>query len=866
MGFNYISLVFVAPAVMALLVGVMAWRRRSVGSEALLAVFMLSTVFWTLGYALELSSSRPALLEFWGMVQYVGIATAPTFFFLLMIHYAGLEVWLTKRVLVAVWTFPVLTLALRVTNGFHGLVHRSTEVVSISSFVYQVHKQGPWFWLVIGYSYLMLWGGVLILIYFRSYARVVHRRQMSVLVVGALAPLAGSLAYISGYRPLGFVDLTPLGFAVSALAVAWGVVRNRVLDVMPVARTALVDSFPDGLFMFDPRNRIVDMNATAASLLGLDVAESTGKSLDVVLGEWPELRELCSNRQEGKREFPARENRAEKPQSYLEARLNPLLGHDERAMAYLVVITDVTQRRRAADAITEWKNRYEVLAAATGQIVYESSLTTGQLRWSKTVESVLGYTLEEMGGAVSRWGELIHPEDRERVLDLYTKVDQEGRPFDAEYRFRHRDGYYLWFHDRGYPVPDPEGKDQIYVGVMENVTERRQAEDEHRHLEEKVRQTQKLESLGVLAGGIAHDFNNLLTAVLGNASLVLDELSHQSPLRPMLEDIDQTARRAADLCRQMLAYSGKGRFFVCPLSISDIVLEMGQMLAVSVSKKAILRYDLDEGVPSVEGDPTQIRQIVMNLIINASEALGEGEGEIVISSGRMACDRGFLRQTQLGEDLPAGEYVFLQVSDTGCGMDAETLGKIFDPFFTTKFTGRGLGLAAVLGIVRGHKGTLRVTSEPEKGTRFMVLFPAMESEVEHPVVKVETVAWHGKGTVLLVDDEEKVRDICRKMLEHLGFDVLVAGDGREALQVYERHRGKISCVLLDLTMPRMDGNETLRELRRLDPEACVVMCSGYDSRDVVRNAGQEGLAGFIQKPYDIPNLVEALKPLTEAQD
>jgi PAS domain S-box-containing protein len=380
--------------------------------------------------------------------------------------------------------------------------------------------------------------------------------------------------------------------------------------------------------------------------------------------------------------------------------------------------------------------------------------------------------------------------------------------------------------------------------------ERMRSEEERRRLEAQVQHVQKLESLGVLAGGIAHDFNNLLMAILGNADLACRALAPESPGQAYLQDIETAARRAADLCRQMLAYSGKGRFIVEPVSLDEIILEMTRMLEVSISKKASLRYDLDRALPAVAADATQIRQIVMNLITNASEALGDRSGVIAIATGTMECDRTYLDSTYLAESIPEGTYVWLEISDTGAGMTPEVRARMFDPFFSTKFTGRGLGMAAVLGIVRGHRGGVRVYSEPGQGTTIRVFFPASpEAAIRKQELKAADADWRGTGTVLVVDDDETVCALACRMLAMLGFATVVAGDGRRALEVYGEHRGDIVCVLLDLTMPHMDGAEAFHALRRLDSNARVIMSSGYNEQEVTRRFHGEGLAGFIQKPY-----------------
>jgi two-component system, cell cycle sensor histidine kinase and response regulator CckA len=406
-------------------------------------------------------------------------------------------------------------------------------------------------------------------------------------------------------------------------------------------------------------------------------------------------------------------------------------------------------------------------------------------------------------------------------------------------------------------------KKRLITLILRDASERRRAEDERLKFLSQIQQTQKLESLGVLAGGIAHDFNNLLMAVLGHADLALDALPASSEARDDLAEIRRAAQRATELCKQMLAYSGKGRFVIQPVEMQKVVEEMLHMLRVSISKNAILKLNFAPNLPSVDADASQLRQVVMNLVVNASEAIGERSGVITLSTGAMDCDRQYLSESWLDEQLPEGMYVFIEVADTGAGMDPETRSRIFDPFFTTKFTGRGLGLAAVLGIVRGHRGAIKVYSELGKGTTFKVLLPVSQrAEVREQTSAVRGI-YEGKGTVLLVDDDESVRAVGRKMLERIGFSVVTAADGSEAIARFRERADDIICAIVDLTMPHVDGAETFRELRRMRPGVRVILSSGYNEQDVTQRFVGKGLAGFIQKPYQLNTLVAVLKEVLE---
>ena len=396
--------------------------------------------------------------------------------------------------------------------------------------------------------------------------------------------------------------------------------------------------------------------------------------------------------------------------------------------------------------------------------------------------------------------------------------------------------------------------------LRRELEERQRREEEHRKLEEQVQHAQRLESLGVLAGGIAHDFNNLLASIMGYASLAVMDLPEDSRPRKSIEQVLTAAKSASDLTQQMLAYSGRGTFVVDLLNVTHLIEGVVRLLETTISKKAALRLNMAADLPPIQGDASQIRQVVMNLITNASESLAENRGVVAVTTGVQWAEAGELTALEPGSILPEGRYVFIEVADTGCGMDAETQARIFDPFFTTKFTGRGLGLAAVLGIIRGHHGSIRVQSEPNAGTTFRVMFPAAEGSISLELEKIhEDAAWRSDGLVLVVDDQPAVRNLARTVLEQAGLRVLTAADGQEAVTVFAQHAREIHAVLLDLSMPGMDGGEVFMHITQLVPEIRVVLCSGFNEQDVNTKLGGRKPAGFLRKPYHPSELVNRLR-------
>jgi len=688
-------------------------------------------------------------------------------------------------------------------------------------------------------------------------------------------------------------------------------------DIIKSYYKKLVENIQEGLGIVDPEENIIFANKAYCEILGYSKSEIMNMNLRDLISESEFKKILKQTNQRTRGESSKYELLMQHKNGEVRnimASVSPLFNEDGKYEGAMGFILDITKQKRTENELKKYRVHLEklvkirteklkranerlkkeieerkqaeeeiarseafhrnVIENASGvpfRLIFGPTIGTGHYEFVGTgITNLLGIPSDE-------FTENFFNESLEEVIPLTPEItaDSEGNRnamiqgkilhYKADIRVRTQQNENIWLSDNSLPLKDKKtGKVIGSYGILQNINERKRLEEEHQRLQAQIQHSQKLESLGILAGGIAHDFNNLLMGILGNASLALKDLSIEASQRRYIEKIEKIAQRAAELTNQMLAYSGKGTFVVQPVNLSVLVEEMAQLFQASIPKKVTLRYNFEKTLPLVEADLTQLRQVILNLIINASESIGGKLGIVTISTGVMKVDSAYFEETYLSEKLFEGDYVFFEVSDNGTGMDKETAKKIFDPFFTTKSSGRGLGLAVVLGIVRGHKGAIKVYSEPDSGTSIKVLFPVKEVARKKPVRKKpgKSVVLAGK-TVLVIDDEETICDVARDMLESININVITALDGPEAVKIFCKKADEISAVLLDTTMPEMSGKEVFRDLRRIKPDVKVILTSGYNENDVTSHFAGKGLAGFIQKPYSQEKLIATLNDVLE---
>jgi len=606
---------------------------------------------------------------------------------------------------------------------------------------------------------------------------------------------------------------------------------------------AIQDSVSDGIMLIGEEGQIKAFNAAALRILwGRE--EQQSKPL-------PEMKELAIR--------ALVQGQSDQEIVRWEGRLIERFTTNVPGYGKLYVFRDITMRRqleeqriRLEKVVTSMKEGFAIVSFDTMRIISTNP----------AMEQMLGYEKNELAGRLFSEIQAGAEEERKATVETITRIVARDGFWEGEIRNRRKDGGELIAHTT--VSLTREGESQYFSCIQVDITDQKRLREEKEHLQVKLMETQRLESLGRLAEGVGHEFNNLLTGIMGNAGLAIDLLPAGDQIGGMLEDVMRASERAAAVSRQLLAFSGKtGRFVVHPVDLSELMEDLAGLAQASISKKVQFRTELGKSIPLVEADTTQIRQVALNLIANGAEAIGDASGTVTLSTGVEEIEPADARNVVGSDRVGPGRYVYLEVRDDGCGMDEETRSHIFDPFFTTKSAGRGLGLAAVLGIVRAHRGAIEVDSASGRGSTFRVLFPAAEARapLEPSPKKVDPAG--GRGTILVVEDEPIVRRTTLAALSQHGFEVRAAENGQIAVEMFREMSDQIVLVLLDVVMPVMGGEETLVAIKKIRPDVPVVICSGHNEVDCIDRFAEADVAGIVKKPYTAKHLVEKLKAVIE---
>jgi len=502
---------------------------------------------------------------------------------------------------------------------------------------------------------------------------------------------------------------------------------------------------------------------------------------------------------------------------------------------------EAEERKQVEETLRESKERYSLATRAARVGVWDWNVQTGEFYLDPNVKAILGYSDDEIPNDLDVWATYVYPDDRQPVMEAFQA------------HLERQDGSIRWILARGTALRDAQGNPIRVVGTDADITMRKHAEQEREKLKAKLQESQKMEAVGALAAGIAHDFNNLLMSIQGAISLMLYDMDYTDPYYEMLSGVQKQVRSGTKLTQQLLGYARKGRFVVKPIDLNRLVKDTSDTLG-RTKKEITIHQDLAEDLSAIEADENQIEQVVLNIYVNAWQAMPDG-GDLFVKTTNVTHEN--IKDKIY--DPKSGNYVLLEVADTGTGMDEKTKERIFDPFFTTKEMGRGtgLGLASVYGIVKGHSGYIDVESEEGNGTAFSIYLPASAKKVAKTTEVVKHIL-PGKGTILFVDDEEMVLNVGSKILKKLGFDVLEAISGKEAVEVYTENKDRIDMVLLDMIMPKMSGDAVYDKMKEIDPNVKVLLSSGYSLEGLATYILNRGCDGFIQKPFTLNELSEKI--------
>ncbi|MFH0988393.1 MAG: PAS domain S-box protein [bacterium] len=619
----------------------------------------------------------------------------------------------------------------------------------------------------------------------------------------------------------------------------------------------VIDLVPHFVFAKDINGKFILVNKAVADAYGTTVEKLIGKTdadFDQSETEVHHFREddlEVIRRNEPKVIPEERITDSEGKLHYLQTIKIPFTFSGASTPAILGTSVDITNWKRAEEILRESELRYRSVVENTSDAIFTVDRQGTFLMVNKAASQFLN---QQSDGVIGKtmW-ELFPKAFADRQMEKIREVFETGNEIVTEYPTT-LDENDRWFSTKLEPVFDAANNVSAVQGFTRDTTERRNSE-------EVLRRTQKMESLGLLAGGIAHDFNNLLQAISGQIHLALSKMPVEDPNYQHLAKAEKTTDRAADLTKQLLAYSGRGKFNIQEMDLNTLIQENVRLLEVGIPKNVHLNLELSSTPMNVRADIAQMQQVIMNLIINAAEAMEGHIGEIHLRTTRMEIHKEELIRWRCNEiDFQSGDYVVLEVADDGCGMSDEILHKIFDPFFTTKFTGRGLGLAAVLGIILGHGGGLQVESAPAGGTIFRIALASI-GEVDVPKISERRVPEQKQfhGVILLIDDEKDIRELFADIAADQGFQVLTAQDGEMGIECYKAHQNTVDLVLLDLSMPGIGGEETLHRLQSLNPGVKIILCSGYTAEDAVNRFQQIHPTGFLQKPYNWETVVEMMQ-------
>jgi PAS domain S-box-containing protein len=840
----YLLLLILSTAISAGLT-IMALKHRPTLGTRSFAALMSAVALWSFVAAFEVGSRDPLTKTFSYSLKYLFIVVVPVAWLIFGLYYANRLRRLQARHLCALLALPAVTLALVATNGFHHLMFDASRWYQTQSYFLLLREFGPWFWVHVVYSYCLLIAGFIFLAKPLIDSPAPYRSQLMALLVGGLTPWLCNLVFLLELGPMPYLDLTPFAFTVSGTAFMLGLIRFRLLDIVPVARDVVFQNMQDGVIVVDNDTRILDLNPAAARLAGRPLDNLIGQRAENAIAWWPQLSPQQSPQDTC--DHMVIELKLEGEPHLFRIRHSAIQCRD-KSVGRLIIFQNITAAKMAEEALRVSETRFRSLTENAPVIIFTIDHNGTITYTNPACTKILGYERQQISGRPFR--EFI--DAGSAPADTFKRlIDGHQTTAELNVHFLHKDGSRRLCNTSVAANSDAEGRVTGIIGMAKDITE--EIKLQHQFL-----QAQKMEAIGTLAGGIAHDFNNLLMGMQANISLMRLEAKLAAPLQEKLNRIEDQIQNGASLTRQLLGYARKGKYVVTTINFRKLLQETLDMVQ-RTNKSITTRCHFTSEPTFLEADRGQMELVLMNLFVNAVDAMPKG-GELSITTSIVHLHG----PAKSWPEAKPGRYVELRVSDTGMGMDLNTMDRIFEPFFTTKEIGQGtgLGLASVYGVVKNHGGHIHVDSKLSEGTTFTILFPASERSVEAraPGPAVVRLPMQ-RGRVLLVDDEALILKYCGEMIDSLGFTVLTAESGSDALQLYEAEHERIELVILDMVMPGMDGHQLFQALTEINPRIKVLLSSGFALDARAEQILAQGPHGWLKKPYNRDQLACAMAAL-----